>query len=437
MKVYIIVYGCWLNKALFRATYRALNSISVNLVNDLSSADTVILFSCAVRASVERKILRCIRSLVQKGKRVIVTGCLPPLRPSSILSIDNNISLIGPYSINEVIELLKTDKHKISILPSDGWTSICPYKYSPEVDGIEYIVPIQMGCMNRCTFCIEPIVKSKLSSLSRDTVVSAVDDAVKRGAKIVVLTGQDVAAYGRERGDNLVTLLSDLLKKVKGEYLLRLGMMEPSLLLSMLDDILELYSDPRVIKYLHLPLQSGDDKVLKLMNRRYTVDEYIGIVRAFRSKYPMLTLVTDIIVGFPGEDKTAFENTIEVIKKIEPDKVHVARYTPRPFTLGYVMDYTIPEAEKKLRSRILSKLALDVALSRNSMFLGKTVEGIVLKTTRDHIKGRLVLNYKPLVLDKYMESRIGDFVKVKITNITPIDLRGSIVERKSHFGTWN
>ena len=432
MKVHIIVYGCWLNKAISRSIYNALTGSGVSVVDKPQRADVVIVLTCAVRSSVERRILRDITKLVQENKRVIVAGCLPPLRPSTLRYMSSRISLVGPYSIDNILSIIKTGRPEVSILPSQGWASLCPHKYSPEIDGAEYIVPIQLGCTNRCSFCIEPIVKPRVSSLPKSTIISRVNDAVKCGARVIVLTGQDVAAYGVDRSINLVDLLSELLQNIKGDYLLRLGMMEPSSLMSMLDEILELYSDPRMVKYLHLPLQSGDDKVLKLMNRKYTVDEYIEIIRTFREKYPMLTLVTDVIVGFPGEDARAFENTINVIKEIKPDKVHVARYTPRPFTLGYIMNYTVSEAEKKRRSKVLTKIAFDIALNRNTMFVGSLMKSVVLKIFDDYMKGRLAVNYKPVIIDKGCKDIcVGEIVEIKVCQATPIDLRGSIVNSYS------
>jgi len=428
-RIYIETYGCWLNKADSRIMEDIARRKGFRIVHHISDADIVILNTCTVRGDTERRMIRRIRELEELRRkhnfRLLIAGCLTPIRGATIHSISPTASLIGPNSIDS-LSLFLEGKRVIDVNPFKPRT--CPIlpEYDPLRDGVVHIVPISVGCLGSCTFCVEVYARRRLTSYDAEKIIENVLKAVSKGAKLVVLTGQDVAAYGRDKGGRLTDLLERLLKSTAGkEVYFRLGMMEPSLVLDMLDDLVEVFNDPRIIKYLHLPLQSGDNNVLSMMGRRYTVEEFKEIVSKFRKRFPDIFLATDIIVGFPGEGDEEFHNTVTVLKEIKPDKVHVARYTLTPFTRGYVSKQ-VPEPIKKRRSQIISRLTEKLALEINRKYIGKTVKALTLETLgeRNETRARL-FNYKPLIL--YERIRPGKVVKAKINEVTFFDLRGEIV----------
>jgi len=421
VKAYIETYGCWLNKAESLIIEDLLEREGVEIVSSIEEANLIIINTCAVRRETEEKIFKRIEELEglrsRYGFKLVITGCLANLRPYTISLKAPEAHIIGPQSLERIGEVIRAEGRIVDAILKPTERNILPCR-SPSP--VVHIVPIATGCLGRCTFCVGPIVRGGVRSYPPEAIVRNVKEAVTRGAKIVVLTAQDLASYGRDRGTNLVNLLEEILSKVEGGYFLRLGMMEPSLLKEFLDGIIEIYGDNRVFKYLHLPLQSGSDRVLKLMGRRYTFSTFYEIVKEFRRKFKELNFVTDIIVGFPGEENEEFEETINALRCLEPDKVHVARYTPRPFTEASLAPQ-VPEVEKKKRSKLLSKLVSEIAFSRNKKLVGTSRIGVV-EEVRDKGIARLY-NYKKVILlgGKY---GLGDIKPIKIAKATPIDLRG-------------
>ncbi|MCS7104468.1 MAG: tRNA (N(6)-L-threonylcarbamoyladenosine(37)-C(2))-methylthiotransferase [Thermofilaceae archaeon] len=418
-KVYVEHYGCWLNRALTEYIKQIILQ-HTTLAATLEDADIVVINTCAVRAETERKILARVRQISSRGKRVAVTGCLVNVRPYSILEAAPQASLIDPSSLDDLHRFLKGEDLQ---LVRTYKLEIHAYKHR---GGVRYILPIQVGCLGSCGFCVEPIVRKNLVSLDPYLVVNLVSDAVKKGAKEIFLTGQDVATYGVDKGVKLTDLLKAILTEVDGEYMIRLGMMEPWMVKNITRDLLELMKDKRVYKYLHLPLQSGDDEVLKLMGRKYTSSEYKDLIMFFRTGLKEVSVATDIIVGYPGESWEAFTKSLQIVRELKFDKVHVARYTFRPFTHAYLAGNTVSEPEKKKRSKLLVDASLSVASEVNSKYVGKIIE--VLVTEDEKKKGTMIArtnNYKPVIIPALFKP--GELIEVKIANSSPLYLVGEPV----------
>ncbi|MHC1627241.1 MAG: tRNA (N(6)-L-threonylcarbamoyladenosine(37)-C(2))-methylthiotransferase [Candidatus Nezhaarchaeales archaeon] len=395
MKIYVETYGCWLNKADSDAIVSMLKEHGHEIVHDLRIADVVIVNTCAVRSETERKIAKRLQELeLWKGesgdKKIIVLGCLAKARPAFIAHNSPSASIIGPNALSSVLKALET--RIIDIGPDRR-----EFFKLPRYDGSKRLtIPIAVGCLGSCSYCIMPISRGKLSSCPPERIVELFCDAVSKGVKEVYLVAQDLAAYGLDLGYDLPRLLQDLLKH-EGDYMIRLGMMEPSTLAPIANDMVKLYFNPHIYKYLHLPLQSGSDRVLKLMNRKYTVNLFIKLVELFRSSIDDLFLATDVIVGFPTETDEDFEETCRVIERLNPDKVHVARYTMRPFTQASSMPQ-LSDHVKKVRSRILSEIVKEVTLKRNLRYVGREVEVLLTDVApRGGLSGRM-MNYRPVIV---------------------------------------
>ncbi|MCD6357815.1 MAG: tRNA (N(6)-L-threonylcarbamoyladenosine(37)-C(2))-methylthiotransferase [Thermoproteales archaeon] len=420
MRVYVECYGCWLNKALCEAIKQLVVAEGGRLVDRPEEADAIILNTCAVRAESEHKALKRARALSELGVRVAVVGCLVNVRPYTILSAAPGASLIEPGSLSLISKFLRGED--VFAVRRYGGELLAP-RYA---GGIRYVIPIESGCTGSCGFCVEPVVRRGVKSLRPELVVDLVADAVKRGAREVYLTSQDLAAYGLDIGVSLPDLLEAILGEVDGEYRIRLGMMEPWLTKRIADRLASLMGDERVYKYLHLPVQSGDDSVLKLMRRRYTIAEYRMLVEGFRRALGEVSVVTDVIVGYPGETWDAFMRSVKLVEELRFDKVHVARYTFRPFTPAYVMDGQVPEPEKKRRSRILSEVAAKVAAEVNARYVGRVVEALVTDKGKPGTLVARTDTYKPVVIPDV--ARPGEWVKVRVNGYSSIHLLGEVLD---------
>ena len=427
LRVYIESYGCWLNRAESEVMKTLLLRSGAEVVDRVREADIIIVNTCAVREDTERRMIRRIAELYKasriRGAKLIVAGCLARVRPAKIAKVAPKASLLGPDHLEKIQSIAIKKDRVVCLLENENQRTILPQFFG----SIRYVVPIESGCVGNCAYCIGKVARPRLKSYDPKLIVNHIANAVAHGAKEIYLTGQDVASYGLDRGTNIVELLKDVLDYVEGDYIIRIGMMEPSLVLKFLDGLIEVYSDRRVYKYLHVPAQSFDDKVLELMGRKYTYEEFKYLVNTFRSKFPEITVATDIIVGFPGEDERSFLRTYERLSEILPDKVHVARYTIRPFTKA-AYQKQVPEPIKSRRTTMLVKKVFRVTLLRNMNFLDKIVNVLITDESfkGDSFVGRLC-NYKPVVIPKSQELSIGANMKVKIVGCTPIDLRGTLL----------
>jgi len=411
-----------LNKADSQVVASMLRKEGHEVTGDLEEADVVVVNTCAVRAETERKIARRLEELEEwrrcrDGRKIVVMGCLAKARPAFIASISQSASILGPNAIqlisralHERIVDLGPDRRSVFELPTyDGSSK-------------RLIIPVAVGCLGSCSYCIMPISRGRLSSCQPQEISKLFADAVSKGAREVYLVAQDLASYGLDIGTSLPALLRALLKH-RGDYLIRLGMMEPSTLSIIAQELVEFYFDVRVYKYLHLPLQSGSDRILHLMNRRYTSTSFVELVHFFRSKVDLF-LATDVIVGFPTETEEDFEQTCRVLEKMVPDKVHVARYALRPFTKAASMPQ-LSDRVKKERSRVLDELVRELTLKRNLQYVGKEVEALLTDVApRGGLLGRM-MDYRPVVV-KCDRNMLWKKVMVVIEEAKPHVLLGRI-----------
>ncbi len=423
MKVCIETYGCWLNKADSQIVASILKRGGHEVTDSLEEADAVVLNTCAVRAETERKIARRLEELEEWRKRrgdrrIVVIGCLARARPAFIASVSPSASLLGSNAIHLILRALH--ERIVDIGPDRR-----PVFELPKYNGSSkrLVISVAVGCLGSCSYCIMPISRGKLSSCEPQEISKLFADAVSKGAKEIYLVAQDLASYGLDIGTNLPTLLRELLRH-EGNYMIRLGMMEPSTLKTIAQELIELYLDARVYKYLHLPLQSGSDRILLLMNRKYTSSSFVELVDFFRSKVDLF-LATDVIVGFPTETEEDFEQTCKVLERLAPDKVHVARYALRPFTKAASMPQLSDHVKKK-RSRALDELVRELTLKRNSRYVGREVEVLLTDVApRGGLLGRMP-DYRPVVV-KCDRDMLWERVTVFIEEAKPHVLVGRMV----------
>jgi len=416
MRVYIETYGCALNRGDSAIMATVLSERGHEITENLNEAEVVIINTCAVRLETEERMKQRIRELRRTGKRLVVAGCLAGALPATVSALAPEASILGPQAVERITEVVESPERQVIL---EGSKAV---KVPRMFEGKIFIVPIADGCAGECSFCITKLARRKLRSYPMREIVEAVKEAVAKGAVEVELTAQDTAAYGLDLGGKV--RLPDLVEKVaeiEGNFMVRVGMMTPEQAMSIVDGLVEALNMEKVYKFVHLPVQSGSDKVLKLMNRKYTIDEYKRLVKELRSKVPGLSVATDIIVGHPGEDEEDFQQTLDLMKELRFERIHLAMYSIRPNTVSAGLPQ-VPDSVKKERMKTAMGLYESIAYDIHSEYVGKTVEVLTTELGRKgSVIGRL-RNYIPVVVKN--ESSLGNWVKVVIEEASFYDIRG-------------
>jgi len=434
-KVGIYTYGCALNKADSEIIATLLSNRGFEIsFNENEDKDIIIVNTCTVKTPTERKIIRKLRKLEDlKGKtKVIVTGCMPVAQPD-IVNEFKNFSFIGTnvFDILDAIEYIlnpKDKKKRFVKISNERNKSIeleRKFRFNPFVE----IIPIAQGCLGNCSYCITKNARGSLRSLPEEKIIKEMKKVIKSNkVKEIWLTAQDTGAYGLDLGTTLPELLNKISEEVKGEFFIRVGMMNPTHVKKFLNELVKSYKEnENLYKFLHLPLQSGDDKILNDMKRGYKVKDFKEIIKKFRKEIPRITISTDVIVGFPTETEKEFLNTLKLIKEIKPDIVNISRFWSRPGTIASKMK-ELPGRETKRRSRIIVKLFKEIGLRRNKKWIswqGKVLVSELGKFQNSYVARNFA--YKPIIINS-KENLLGKFVKVKIKDATYFDLRGEMIK---------
>lgn len=361
-------------------------------------ADTVVVNTCTVTARTEQNVLKFIRKMRDHGKQLIIAGCMVAVQPDLIEENDGILETLTPSSIDA--------------LPP------------PEIrDGVIGVLNIAQGCTGACTYCIVKYARGELVSAELDEIISTIAHFSRMGLREIRLTSQDCSAYGADTGNiNLADLLNAI-SSIDGDFMVRVGMMNPETLLPILDDLIDAFRSDKIFRFVHVPVQSGSDPVLATMGRGYTVAEFERIVDAFRSAFSDMTLSTDFIVGFPGESEEDFEQSVELLKRVHPEKVNITRFSPRPSTPASRME-DLPAQIKKDRSRKLNKVYRET-LNRQQKLVGRVFD--VIATERG-AKGGVVTRddaYRYILLREGVEP--GMRARVKVTESRGVYLVGEVI----------
>jgi len=353
MKIYFETYGCTANQA-DELIMRSLLKDDFKFTEDIEKAEIIIMLTCGVKGSTENKILSRIERINEMfpKKKVILAGCLTRIIPKKLQKMFPRYSLIGPDEVSDILRIVKKvakEEKVIELKSKSKLRCILP----SVIKEIQPIV-ISSGCLNACSYCATKLAKGVVKSYPIECIVNAVKYSVEHGAKKILLTATDTSVYGKDIGTNLVELLKETIK-IPNDFKIRVGMMNPQHILPYLNDLIEVYKNPKIIKFIHIPVQAGSDKVLKDMRRGYTVENFKEIVKRFRKEIPEITISTDIICGFPTETEEDFKETIKLVKEIKPEVMNISKFYPRPNTPAKKMKQ-LPTRIIKERSRKLSKI---------------------------------------------------------------------------------
>ena len=362
-----------------------------------SKADIIIVNTCTVKGATENKIIERLKTL--NGK-VIVAGCLV-INKERVRSAVPNAPLVWPSAVSRIGEAVDAAVEGLPIELKELKRSETKSRlYTAPI----LRVPISEGCTGNCHFCQTKLARPVLVSYSEKTIAEWVSNGIQKGAKEIQLTSMDTGAYGIDHGTNLVELLK-CINGIDGDFLVRIGMINPEHAFAMKDELIEIMKNGKFFRFLHVPVQSGSEKVCKEMGRKHTVKDFEETVSAFRKEMPDMTISTDIIVGYPTETEDNFQETIELLEKIKPDVVNLSKFTPRAGTRAAEMKQ-LPSETIKERSRKTSEIVKKICSENNKNYIGKELD--VLATEKG--KGR-TKNYKQVAFEN---SEPGNWIKVKI-----------------------
>lgn len=416
MKIYLEVYGCTANKSDASLIKGILKENKYEIVEKIDDADVIILLTCTVIDTTEQRMLSRLRKLKAFGKDIIVTGCMASVQEGLVKSVVPNVKLLPPQYTPYIVDLLEDKK-----IPDSPKSKTALSKL---YDDITAPISISEGCLFSCSYCITSLARGELRSFPIDEIKKDVSSAVKSGCKEIQLTAQDTSSYGLDSKKNLGELLRNVIT-VEGEYRIRVGMMNPFTAMNNSESIIQGFDDSKVYKFLHLPVQSGDNEILKNMNRKYTVEDFIAVVKEFRNSYPNITLSTDVIVGFPGETDKQFQRTIDLLKSVKPDIINITRFSARPYTKAKTMKGRIKTEIVKSRSKILTELCNDISKNNNQKHIGKKYNVLITEEGKNKTYVGRAENYKPVVIKEKAE--IGKIINVEITNAASTYLVGSLI----------
>tara|TARA_Y100000588_G_C14142072_1_gene876546 strand:- start:5 stop:1243 length:1239 start_codon:yes stop_codon:yes gene_type:complete len=400
----------------------AMTQMGLTNVETPNDADVIVLNSCVVRQSAEDRAIGMLTSLKPLKQRdpekiIALMGCMVGPKTETLEAKYPYADLfMAPQQFEPLIELLG-DRMKI-----DPEGCIGPLVAKPDVTAY---IPISHGCDKMCSFCIIPYRRGRDVSRDIDEIVRETELLVARGVKEVTLLGQNVDSYGHDLTGK--PDLSDLLTKIndiRGLQRIRFLTSHPN---DMTERIIKSVSSlDKVCEHFNLPFQAGDDKILTRMRRGYTNNEYRKLVDTIRELVPNVSISTDIIVGFSGESESQFEKTLELVRDIKFDKVHVAAYSNRPGTIASrTMEDDVPDEDKQLRLKAIEALQEDVVSKINSKLSNEKIEILVEGQKRGKWYGRN--RNDKLVFFESVDDRTGEMLNVRVKKTGPWSLQGSLV----------
>jgi len=426
--IYIEGYGCSASQCEAEIMAGLIEQAGFKVIKNEEYADLIIIVTCFVKSPTENKILFRIKQLKESysNKKLIIAGCMPEGIYRKIVDLVPEASLVSTHHIKEIPQAVKKtlEGKRVEYLKKSEEIKLCLPKIrkNPVVD----IVPISSGCDSACSYCCVRFVKGKLFSYPEEMIIKEVENSLKQGCKEIWLTAQDTASYGLDENKARLPELLNKIGEIPGKFFVRVGMMNPKNALPILNNLIKSYQNEKIYKFLHLPVQSGDNEVLERMNRGYKTEDFLKIVKEFK-KNINFQLWTDVIVGFPEETEEQFENTVKLIKDIKPDWTNVSKFGLRPRTPAKSLKQ-LPSREISERSERLSRIVREISLEKNKEWIGW--EGVVLVSKRGRKLNQWLgrnLAYKPILVES-KENLIGKFVRIKIKEFDYSFLKGILIQ---------
>ena len=423
-KLFIDTLGCQMNKSDTERIIGMLSHFGYEQTQDENEADLFIVNTCAIRQlSVDKAYSRLgnwgkiKRENKDKNIKIAICGCVSNLEKESLLKKFPYLDLVfGTRNIYELPKLLeKINDERICALDD---MPICENDYEiVREKSTNAWLPIMEGCNNFCSYCVVPYTRGAERSRSIEAILKEAKDILSKGFKEITLLGQNVDSYGKnlENKPNFAQLLKAL-DELEGDFRIRFTSSYPT---DITDEVIDVVKNSKhICECFHIPMQSGNDRVLRAMNRRYDVEQYRQIVQKIRNNIKNVTITSDFIAGFPSETEEEFLDTIKAIDELQLDYSNTAAYSPRPITkAGKMTDLFIDDEEKKRRLAILNEKVKEASLKSNEKYIGSVLE-ILIDDVKDGVYQGRTRNNKVVHIQDDKKYEIGQFVDVKINRVT-------------------
>ena len=429
---FIRTYGCQSNVRDSENISGILKELSFKQVNSIEKANLIILNTCTIRENANDKVfgeIGLLKKYKQKNKKLKIGICGCMAQEQHVIELIKTKYpqvdfVFGTNNLDQIPEILDQviNKNKRIFLVKQQPESLFNNLPSLRNSKVKAFVSIMQGCDNFCSYCIVPYVRGQMVSRSKEAILNEIKELIKKGYKEVTLLGQNVNSYGIDKKNNY--FFWDLLDDVANLKIPRIRFVtsNPWNFNEKIIDIMEKH--PNIMPYLHLPVQSGDDEILKRMNRKTKINEYMNLVKEIKTRIKDIAISTDIIVGFPNESNKAFENTIKMYKKLEFDNAYTFIYSPRKNTLAAKMKDDVLFKEKQKRLYELNKLVKFYAQKNNDKYLNKVVEVLVEGKSKKNSSVYTGYSKQWKVVNFEGKCKIGDLVNVKITKALNFSLFG-------------
>jgi MiaB-like tRNA modifying enzyme len=415
VRFFVETYGCTMNQGEGQEMQHKLVSLGHSIVPTAEDAEIVVVNTCVVIKATELKIMKRLRELREEGKQLVVTGCMAAVQESEVLSEFPEALIMPPSRYGSFAEMIYERF-------STGGASVDRIQFP---SGTTSILPIAQGCLGHCSYCITRLARGELRSYPVEELVQLAKKAVEEGAKELLVTAQDTACYGKDAGSNLGELMESLCA-IEGDFRIRIGMMNPNSLRGQENDLVRSFKNRKTYKFLHLPVQTGSDRLLKAMGRGYSVSEFEEQVRSIRQAVPRLTLSTDVICGFPGESDRDHRDTLEMLRRIRPNIVNVTRFSSRPGTTAESMVAQVVSRIAKDRSREIAKLRFEIASDINVKLIGECIEVIATEEGKTGTTMCRDFAYVPVVIP--IQLPLGSKIRTVVTESHPTHLVGRLID---------
>ena len=437
-KVYIETYGCQMNLADSEIVGSILSKEGYTLEKDINHADYILINTCAIRDNAEQRIRKRLRELraLQRNRQWVkigILGCMAERIKNQLMEEEDNVSfIVGPDAYRRLPEMLSHlhDGEKIAetlLSDSETYADIEPVRY--DTNGITAYISIMRGCQNYCAYCVVPYTRGRERSRDPQTIVAEANTLFEKGYREVTLLGQNVNSYRWQCNGTTVGFpqLMAMVAEINPLLRVRFATSHPK---DLSDELLQTMAEHKNICHcIHLPVQSGSERMLKLMNRRYTPEWYLNRIEAIRHYLPDCSITTDVIAGFCGETEEDHKATLEMFRKVRYDYAYMFKFSMRPDTYAakHLQD-DIPDEVKTRRLEEIIALQGEIALENNTKEIGKVyevlVEGVSHRSDKQ-LFGRNSQN-KVIVFDR-QDFQPGQYVNIKVTRCTAATLIGEAV----------
>lgn len=437
MKVALHTLGCKLNYSETSTIGLQFLSNGFDIVNEKEVADVYVINTCSVTENAERECRQIVRRFlrINPSAYIIVTGCYAQLRPTELSEIKGVDAILGnneKFDIFSIInEFQKRELSCIFVSPIKDQDQFGIAFSSEAASRTRAYLKIQDGCDYKCTFCTIPLARGKSRSMNADDVISEFNKLLAYGYKEIILTGVNVGDYGKSLGENLFKLLQKLVK-LEGDFRIRISSIEPNLLS---DDLIELTAgNDKLCKHFHIPLQSASPKILRAMQRRYTVTDYERLIHKIKKRIPDAGIGVDVIVGFPGESEEDFQITHKFLRELPISYLHVFTYSERPNTKASEIAAKVNISRRKERNSILRILSSRKRNEFYNQMMNKQLCVIFENENYDGFMKGFSSNYIKVV-HPYTEDFLNKFVDVKVTAALAEECTCEIVDIKNAIDT--